>query len=106
MADQYLEYGLSQDSEIKPKVPAPYIFNIVPDYRTKVDSTSPVHLGKSCDPGQHCKSLSVPILVLFNFPGHVGSGPYQTHVPCENVQQLWQFVQAGLAQDAANTSHL
>src|SRR5258708_37333147 len=61
------------------------------------------HLPQSGYARLHLQALLVSRPVLFHVLEWVRARPNQTHVPLQHVPQLWQLIQAVLAQKSAET---
>ena len=64
------------------------------------DIAATAHLRQAGDPRQYGKALALNLRVLLHFPRHVGPLDRSGSYPQQHVPDLWQFIQAGFAQEA------
>src|SRR5271157_1873996 len=60
-----------------------------------------VDLPPSCKALRDGKALALPRLILIHQFRQFWTRPYQTHFSLQNVEELWQFIQAETAQESS-----
>ena len=100
---QYRPGRLEKYLEIEPQGPVVDVLKIQihPFLETHIVSTGG-NLPEAGKPGLHGKAPSLPVVIFPHLGRNRGPGSNDTHFTFKNVDQLRQFVHAGLPEEGSN----
>src|SRR5262245_60178305 len=96
--------GPKQNLEVEPEATIADVGDIEPQAIVEVDVGAATHLPESGEARLHLEPRRVPQTIGFRSERR-RTRPDQRHVSLEHVQQLRQFVETELAENAPATSH-
>src|SRR5574341_684678 len=104
-AKQDMRYGLKHNPNVEIEGPILNVVNIQKAHFLKRQITSSAHLPQPGDTGSDADPRLLPWLIFLEFLRRAGARPDQAHLPAQDVDHLWELVNARPPQKTPGTGH-